>query len=59
MASATSRGKKRRAEVDLDAERTLYGSFSHAASAMSQLYSQAVQQQRKASAAASRHILVS
>lgn len=53
-------GKKRRcdAAVDLDAERTLYSSFVAAANSMSQLYSQAVQQQRRASAAASRQTLV-
>jgi hypothetical protein len=52
-------GKKRRAEVlDLDAERTLYSSFVSAANSISQLYTQAVQQQRRASAAASRQTLV-
>lgn len=51
-------GKKRRIDaVDLDAERTLYSSFVSAANSMSQLYSQAVQQQRKSSAAASRQTL--
>lgn len=51
-------GKKRRADaVDLDAERTLYSTFVAAANSMSQLYSQAVQQQRKSSAAASRQTL--
>lgn len=51
-------GKKRRCEVDLDAERTLYTSFVQAANSISQLYTSAVQQQRRASAAASRQTLV-
>jgi hypothetical protein len=45
--------------LDLDAERTLYSSFVSAANSISQLYTQAVQQQRRASAAASRQTLVS
>lgn len=52
-------GKKRKYEVDLDAERTLYTGFVAAANSVSQLYTQAVQQQRRASAAASRQALVS
>jgi hypothetical protein len=52
-------GKKRRSEVvDLESERTLYGSFVASANALSQLYSSAVGQQRRASAAASKQTLV-
>lgn len=51
-------GKKRKADVDLDAERTLYTSFVSAANAVSQLYSQAAQQQRKIGAATVRQSLV-
>ncbi|KAL6759261.1 hypothetical protein V8C86DRAFT_2576973 [Haematococcus lacustris] len=47
-------GKRRRCEVDVDAERTLHSSFVVAANSISQLYTQAVQQQRRSSAAASR-----
>jgi len=43
--------------VDPESERTLYSSFVSAANAVSQLYTQAVQQQRKASAAASRQTI--
>lgn len=50
-------GKKRKYEVDIDAERTLHGSFVSAANAVSQMYMQAVQQQRKTSTAASRQTL--
>lgn len=49
--------KKRKSEVDLDAERTLYSSFVSAANAVSQLYTQASQQQRRAAATASRQTL--
>ncbi len=54
-------GKKRARldAIDVESERTLYSSFVAAANSMSQLYSQAVQQQRKASAGASRQTLVS
>lgn len=40
-------GKKRRAELNLDADRTVYGSFVQAANSISQLYTQAVQQSKK------------
>ncbi|MEW5308865.1 MAG: hypothetical protein WDW38_000790 [Sanguina aurantia] len=51
-------GKKRKAEaIDVEAEKTLYTSFVAAANAVSGLYTQAAQQQRKGSAAASRHTL--
>jgi hypothetical protein len=52
-------GKKRKLEVDLEAERTMYSSFVQAANAVSQLYTQGVQQQRKSAAAASKATLVS
>ncbi|GIL48696.1 hypothetical protein Vafri_5174 [Volvox africanus] len=50
-------GKKRKLVVDHEAERSIYGSFVSAANAVSTLYSQAVQQQRRASAQASRQAL--
>ena len=52
-------GKKRKYELDLDVERNMYSSFVTAANAVSQLYTQGVQQQRRAAAAASRATLVS
>lgn len=52
-------GKKRKVELDLDMERTMYSSFVTAANAVSQLYTQGVQQQRRAAAAASKATLVS
>jgi hypothetical protein len=52
-------GKKRKYELDLEVERTMYGSFATAANAISQLYTQAVQQQKRAAVAASRSTLVS
>lgn len=52
-------GKKRKLEVDIEAERSLYSSFVQAANAVSQLYTQGVQQQRRAAAAASKATLVS
>ena len=51
-------GKKRKYELDLEVERTMYGSFATAANAISQLYTQAVQQQKRAAVAASRSTLV-
>ncbi|WIA28973.1 hypothetical protein OEZ86_011493 [Tetradesmus obliquus] len=50
-------GKKRKFELDLDVERNMYSSFVMAANAVSQLYTQGVQQQRRAAAAASRATL--
>ncbi|WIA08917.1 hypothetical protein OEZ85_008335 [Tetradesmus obliquus] len=50
-------GKKRKFELDLDVERNMYSSFVTAANAVSQLYTQGVQQQRRAAAAASRATL--
>ncbi|EFJ42382.1 hypothetical protein VOLCADRAFT_119446 [Volvox carteri f. nagariensis] len=50
-------GKKRKLIVDHEAEKSIYGSFVSAANAVSTLYSQAVQQQRRASAQASRQAL--
>ncbi len=59
VASAlTSMGKKRKYELDLDVERSMYTSFVTAANAVSQLYTQGVQQQRRAASAASRGMLV-
>eukprot|EP00798_Chlamydomonas_sp_ICE-L_P022713 gene22713-29874_t len=52
-----SGGKKRKCEVDLDAERNLYHSFVSAANSISQLYTHSVQQQRKGTAGASRQTL--
>ncbi len=52
-------GKKRKASlVDLEGERTLYHSFVGAANAVSQLYTQAAQQQRQTASAAARQALV-
>lgn len=52
-------GKKRKLDVvDPDAERHLYTSFVSAANAITQLYATAQQQQRNASATASRQALV-
>jgi hypothetical protein len=56
---APDMGKKRKSEVDLDAERTLYSSFSAAANSISQLYTQAVHQQRKATSVAAKQAIVS
>lgn len=50
-------GKKRKCDVDLDAERSLHSSFVTAANSISHLFTHAVQQQRKCSAAASRQTL--
>jgi hypothetical protein len=55
-------GKKRKAspyEPTEETERTLYTSFVGAANAVSQLYTQAAQQQRRAASTAARHALVS
>ncbi|GLC46087.1 hypothetical protein PLESTM_001823900 [Pleodorina starrii] len=50
-------GKKRKLVVDHEAEKSIYGSFVSAANAVSTLYAQAVQQQRRASAQVSRQAL--
>lgn len=50
-------GKKRKHELDLDAEKSVYTSFVTAANSLSQMYTLAVQQQRKAAASASRQTL--
>lgn len=50
-------GKKRKYELDLDMERTMYSSFVSAANSVSQLYTHAVQHQRKAATAASHQTL--
>lgn len=52
-------GKKRKYELDLDVERNMYTSFVSAANAVSQLYTQGVQQQRRAAASAAKGTLVS
>ncbi len=51
--------KKRKPELDLDAEKTLYGAFTQAASAVSTLYTLASQQQRKSRDAGAKQALVS
>lgn len=54
------RGTKKRKQADsLDGERSLYASFSHAANAVSQLYTAAVQQTKRAEEAGARQALVS
>lgn len=50
--------KKRKHELDLDAERTMYTSFAAAANAVSQLYTHSVQQQKQAACRAARSQLV-
>lgn len=50
-------GKKRKLPVDHEAERTLYKEFASAAASVSQLFSSAVAQQRKATAQGSRQAL--
>ncbi|KAL4449512.1 hypothetical protein ABPG77_007156 [Micractinium sp. CCAP 211/92] len=52
------RGTKKRKQADsLDGERSLYASFSHAANAVSQLYTAAVQQTKRAEEAGARQAL--
>ena len=51
-------GKKRKAVEDLDAERTLHQSFVSAANSISHLFTQAVQQHKKAHTAGARQALV-
>lgn len=54
------RGTKKRKQADsLEGERSLYASFSHAANAVSQLYTAAVQQTKRAEEAGARQALVS
>lgn len=57
--SAQRLGKKRKASEDLEAERTLHHSFVSAANSISQLFTQSVQQQKKAHTAGARQALVS
>ena len=45
--STGKRGAKRKAELDLDVERTAYASFVQAANAVSQLYTAGVREQRR------------
>ncbi|KAL4443885.1 hypothetical protein ABPG75_011622 [Micractinium tetrahymenae] len=52
------RGTKKRKQADtLEGERSLYASFSHAANAVSQLYTAAVQQTKRAEEAGARQAL--
>ncbi len=51
-------GKKRKPELDLDVERSMYASFVTAANAVSQLYTTGIAQQRRTAVAASRATLV-
>ena len=51
--------KKRKQDADVEAERTLYGSFVHAANAVSQLYTQAQQQHNRSKEEGARLALVS
>ncbi len=51
-------GKKRKQADSGDAERNLYGSFVHAANAVSQLYTAGLQASKKAEEAGARRALV-
>ena len=51
--------KKRKAELDLDVERNLHSSFVTAANSISHLFTQAIQQNKKAQAAGAQQALVS
>ncbi len=59
MQSAHRRGKKRKPEADLEAERSLYASFATAANSVSQLYSLALGQQARYRDEGARQSLVS
>ena len=60
MNARSGASKKRKGGgADLDAERTLYGSFVHAANAVSQLYTAAVQQNKRSEEQGARQALVS
>ena len=50
--------KKRKAELDLDVERNLHSSFVTAANSISHLFTQAIQQNKKAQVAGAQHALV-
>lgn len=51
-------GKKRKPELDLDHEQNMHGSFVAAANSLSQLYTKAVQQHKRAHTNGARHVLV-
>ena len=51
--------KKRKAELDLDVERNLHSSFVTAANSISHLFTQAIQQNKKAQVAGAQQALVS
>ena len=57
--NAPRAGKKRKQGEDLEAQRTLYSSFVHAANAVSQLYTAAVQQNKRSEEQGARQALVS
>ncbi|GAB4822473.1 hypothetical protein N2152v2_009519 [Parachlorella kessleri] len=57
MAANRGLSKKRKPELDLDSEKTLYGAFTQAASAVSTLYTLASQQQRKSRDAGAKQAL--
>ena len=59
MSSQRGCGKKRKQLDSGDAERNLYGSFVHAANAVSQLYTAGLQAAKKAEEAGARRALVS
>jgi len=50
--------KKRKAELDLDVERNLHSSFVTAANSISHLFTQAIQQNKKAQVAGAQQALV-
>ncbi|KAK9842766.1 hypothetical protein WJX74_002030 [Apatococcus lobatus] len=50
-------GKKRKPELDLDHEQNMHGSFVAAANSLSQLYTKAVQQHKRAHTNGARHVL--
>lgn len=52
-------GKKRKPELDLEHEQNMHGSFVAAANSLSQLYTKAVQQHKRAHTSGARHVLVS
>ncbi len=51
-------GKKRKPELDLDHEQNMHSSFVAAANSLSQLYTKAVQQHKRAHTSGARHVLV-
>lgn len=59
LAVCLSMTKKRKAELDLDVERNLHSSFVTAANSISHLFTQAIQQNKKAQVAGAQQALVS